>query len=194
MSAINSIKGDTRMSTIKISEEINHDRRRFFGTAAMTIAAAEFGMIGSLEAQSNAKPANVPQIKPGTNASFGPLKHVNAGVLSIAYAEAGPADGAPVLLFHGWPYDIHSFVDVAPILAAAGYRVLVPYLRGYGETRFLSAATPRNAQPAAIAADAISFMNALKVDKAVMGDLTGVAETRTFWLFSGPSASRPWSR
>jgi len=104
------------MSTIKISEGINHDRRRFFGTAAMTIAAAQFGMIGSLEAQSsNAKPANVPQIKPGTNASFGPLKHVNTGVLSIAYAEAGPADGPPVLLFHGWPYDIHSFVDLAPI-------------------------------------------------------------------------------
>jgi pimeloyl-ACP methyl ester carboxylesterase len=104
-----------------------------------------------------------------TKGTFGPLKHVNAGVLSIAYAEAGPADGPPVLLFHGWPYDIHSFVDVAPILAAAGYRVLVPYLRGYGETRFLSAATPRNAQPAAVAADAISFMDALKVDKAVMG-------------------------
>jgi hypothetical protein len=119
------------MSTIKVSEEINHNRRRFVATAAMTIAAAEFGMIGSLEAQSsNAKPANDPQIKQGTNASFRPLKHVNAGVLSIAYAEAGPADGPPVLLFHGWPYDIHSFVDVAPILAAAGYRVLVPYLRG----------------------------------------------------------------
>ena len=158
------------MSTIKVSEGINHDRRRFFATVAMTIAAAEFGMISSLEAQSsNAKPANVPQIKPGTNASFGPLKHVNAGVLSIAYAEAGPADGFPVLLFHGWPYDIHSFVDVARILAAACYRVLVPYLRGYGETRFLSAATPRNAQPAAVATDAISFMDALKIDKAVMG-------------------------
>jgi pimeloyl-ACP methyl ester carboxylesterase len=101
--------------------------------------------------------------------SFGPLKHVNAGVLSIAYAEAGPANGPAVLLFHGWPYDIHSYVDVVPILAAAGYRVLVPYLRGYGETQFLSATTPRNAQPAALAVDAISFMDALKIDKAIMG-------------------------
>src|SRR6266851_5693880 len=110
-----------KMNTIKLSEETKPNRRRFLGTAAMTIAAAEFGMIGSLQAQSsNAKPANVPQMKTGTNASFGPLKHVNAGVLSIAYAEAGPADGPAVLLFHGWPYDIHSFVDVAPILAAAG--------------------------------------------------------------------------
>ena len=158
------------MSPDKMSEEISLNRRRFLGTAAMTVAAAQLGVFGSMDAQaSTAKPANVPQIKPGTNASFGPLKHVNAGVLSIAYAEAGPADGPPVLLFHGWPYDIHSFVDVAPILAAAGYRVLVPYLRGYGETRFLSASTPRNAQPAAVAADAISFMDALKIDKAIMG-------------------------
>ena len=175
------------MSTIKISEGINHDRRRFFRAAALTIAATEFGMIGSLEAQSsNAKPANVPQINPGTNASFGPLKHVNAGVLSIAYAEAGPADGPTVLLFHGWPYDIHSFVDVAPILAAAGYRVLLPCLRGYGETRFLATATPRNAQPAAVAADAISFMDALKIDKAVMGGFDWGARNANLLAFLWP--------
>src|SRR5260370_1511404 len=146
------------------------DRRRFLRNATVAFAAAELATIGSADAQSSqTSPAPVPQIRPGTNTSFAPLKRVNAGVLSIAYAEGGPADGSPVLLFDGWPYDIHSFVDVAPILAAAGYRVLVPYLRGYGETRFLSAATPRNAQPAAVAADAISFMDALKIDKAVMG-------------------------
>jgi alpha/beta hydrolase family protein len=183
-----------------MSDQVNNDRRRFLRNSAITIAAAEFAMMSSAYAlpgaQSTKKDsaAGAPPIKPSTNASFGPLKHVNAGVLSIAYAEAGPANGPPVLLFHGWPYDIHSFVDVAPILAADGYRVLVPYLRGYGETRFLSAATPRNAQPAAVAADAISFMDALKIDKAVMGGFDWVAETRTFWLFSGPSASRPWSR
>ncbi len=183
-----------------MSDQVNNDRRRFLRNSAMTIAAAEFAMMSSAYALPGAQPskknsaAGAPPSRPGTNTSYGPLKQIDAGVLSIAYAEAGPADGPPVLLFHGWPYDIHSFVDVAPILAAAGYRVLVPYLRGYGETRFLSAATPRNAQPAAVAADAISFMDALKSIKRSWEDLTGVAETRTFWLFSGPSASRPWCR
>ena len=96
-------------------------------------------MIGSANAQSGkAKPAELPAIKPGTNTSFGPLKQIDAGVLNVGYAEAGPADGPAVILLHGWPYDIHSFVDVAPLLASAGYRVIVPYLRGYGTTRFLS--------------------------------------------------------
>jgi len=175
------------MSLDKMSEEISLNRRRFLGTAALTVGAAQLGVFGSMDAQaSTAKPANVPQIKQGTNASFGPLKHVNAGLLSIAYAEAGPLDGPPVLLFHGWPYDIHSFVDAAPILAAAGYRVLVPYLRGYGETRFLSAATPRNAQPAAVAADAISFMDALKIDKAVMGGFDWGARNANLLAFLWP--------
>jgi hypothetical protein len=112
------------MDRITTCDEIDHHRRRFFGTAAMTIAAVQLGMIGSAAAQSGkAKSAGVPAIKPETHTSFGALKRVNAGVLSIAYAEAGPADGPPVLLLHGWPYDIHSFVDVAPILANAGYRV-----------------------------------------------------------------------
>ena len=122
-----------------MSGEINHDRRRFFGTAAMTLAAAGFGMIGSANAQSGkAKPADVPTIKPGTNTSFGSLKQIDAGLLNVGYAEAGPTDGPAVVLLHGWPYDIHSYVDVAPLLAAVGYRVIVPYVRGYGTTRFLS--------------------------------------------------------
>src|SRR5260370_31613706 len=140
------------------------DRRRFLRNATVAFAAAELATIGSADAQSSqTSPAPVPQIRPGTNTSFGSLKRVNAGVLSIAYAEAGPADGPPVLLLHGWPYDIHSFVDVAPILANAGYRVLIPYLRGYGETRFLSADTPRNAQPDAVVAVTINFPKRIDV-------------------------------
>jgi hypothetical protein len=131
------------MGTIKITEEINRPRRYFIGTAAMTIAAAQLGMIGSADAQpSKANPADAPPIKPGTNTSFGPLKQIDAGVLNIGYAEAGPSGGPAVILLHGWPYDIHSYVDVAPLLASAGYRVIIPYLRGYGTTRFLAGDTP----------------------------------------------------
>src|ERR1700759_3175496 len=100
--------------------------------------------------------------------SFSALKQVDAGPLSVGYAEDGPADGPAVLLLHGWPYDIHSFAEVAPRLAAAGRRVIVPYLRGYGSTRFLSADTPRNGQQVALAVDAIALMDALKIDKAVV--------------------------
>ena len=126
------------MDTIKMSEQINFHRRRFFGSAAMTIAAVQFVLSGSATAQdSKTKPADPPRLKPGTNTSFAALKQIDAGVLNIGYAEAGPADGPAVILLHGWPYDIHSYVDVAPLLASAGYRVIVPYLRGYGTTRFL---------------------------------------------------------
>jgi len=100
--------------------------------------------------------------------SLGPIKQIDAGVLNIGYAEAGPAGGTPVVLLHGWPYDIHSFVDVAPILAARGYHVIVPYLRGYGTTRFLSKDTFRNAQQSAVALDIIKLMDALKIDKAIL--------------------------
>jgi pimeloyl-ACP methyl ester carboxylesterase len=152
-----------------MSEEINHDRRRFVATSAITIAAAQLGMIGSALAQSSkANPASVPAIKPGTNTSFGPLKQIDAGVLSISYVEAGPASGKPVILLHGWPYDIHSFVDVAPLLMAKGYRIIVPFLRGYGPTRFLSPDTFRNGQPAALAVDVTALMAALKIDTAIL--------------------------
>src|SRR2546429_3180711 len=97
-------------------------------------------------------------IKPGTNTSFASLKQIDAGVLNVGYAEAGPSDGRPVILLHGWPYDIHSYVDVAPLLASAGYRVIVPYLRGYGSTRFLASETPRNGQQSVVAVDAIALM------------------------------------
>jgi pimeloyl-ACP methyl ester carboxylesterase len=107
-------------------------------------------------------------MNPGTSTSFGALKQVDAGSLSVGYAEAGPADGPAVLLLHGWPYDIHSFAEVTPVLAAAGYRVLVPFVRGFGTTRFLSDGTPRNGQQAAVAADVISFMDALGTEQAIL--------------------------
>ena len=103
-----------------------------------------------------------------TNTSFDTLKRIDAGVLNIGYVEAGPGDGPAVLLLHGWPYDIHSFVDVAPLLAQAGYRVIVPYLRGYGTTRFLSSDTLRNGQPSVVALDSIALMDALKIEKAIL--------------------------
>src|SRR4051812_19838690 len=102
-------------------------------------------------------------------AVFGPIKQIDAGVLNVGYVEKGPARGAPVVLLHGWPYDIHSYEEVAPILAAKGYRVIVPYLRGYGTTRFLSKGTFRNAQQAAVALDIVKLMDALKIDKAILG-------------------------
>jgi pimeloyl-ACP methyl ester carboxylesterase len=161
-----------------MSEEIDHHRRRFFGTAAMSIAAIQFGMISSAHAQSgNAKPADVPAIKPGTNTSFPPLKQIDAGLLSVGYAEAGPANGPVVILLHGWPYDIYSFVDVAPLLASAGYRVIIPYVRGYGTTRFLSTGTFRNGQPSAVAGDVIAFMDALKIEKPILAGFDWGART-----------------
>jgi pimeloyl-ACP methyl ester carboxylesterase len=101
--------------------------------------------------------------------SFGALKQVEAGVLSVGYAEAGPADGPAVILLHGWPYDIHSFAEVTPLLASRGYRVIVPFVRGYGTTRFLSDDTLRNGQQAAVAADVIAHMDALGIEKAILG-------------------------
>jgi pimeloyl-ACP methyl ester carboxylesterase len=154
------------MDTFNTSEKIDRHRRRFFGTAAVTIAAAQLGLIGRADAQPKSK--ELPPIKPGTNTSFGPLKQINAGVLNVGYAEAGPANGPVVILLHGWPYDIHSFTDVAPLLASAGYRVIVPYVRGYGTTSFLSTDTLRNGQPSAVALDTVALMDALKIEKATL--------------------------
>jgi pimeloyl-ACP methyl ester carboxylesterase len=155
------------MDKVRISETIDQHRRRFFGAAALTVAAAQLGMIGTSDAQT--QPTKLPAIKPGTNTSFGPLEQIDAGVLNVGYAEAGPADGPVAVLLHGWPYDIHSFVDVAPLLASAGYRAIVPYLRGYGTTQFLSSDTLRNGQPLAVALDIIALMDALKIQKAIIG-------------------------
>ncbi|MCP6760431.1 MAG: alpha/beta hydrolase [Fischerella sp. CENA71] len=161
-----------------MSEKINYQRRRFLATAAMTIATTQLGIFGSAKAQSSkTKPAVVSMMKQGTNISFGSLKQIDAGVLNVGYAEAGSANGRPVILLHGWPYDIHSYIDVAPLLASAGYRVIVPYLRGYGMTRFLSSETLRNGQQSAIAADIIALMDALKIEKAILAGFDWGART-----------------
>jgi pimeloyl-ACP methyl ester carboxylesterase len=161
-----------------MSNEINHDRRRLVGAAALTFVTSQFALSGAAEAQlSKAKPANLGPVKPGTHTSFAPLKQIDAGVLSVGYAEAGPAEGPAVMLLHGWPYDIYSFVDVAPLLAAEGYRVIIPFLRGHGTTRFLSDATPRNGQPLAIATDIIALMDALNIQKATLAGFDWGART-----------------
>jgi len=141
-------------------------RRHLIGGVAAAAALAQLGPSAPASAQS-ASPVQ-PAIRPGTGQSFGPLKQIEAGLLNVAYVEQGPADGSPVILLHGWPYDIHSFADVAPMLAAAGHRVFVPYLRGYGATRFLSGDTVRNGQPSALAVDVIDFMNALRIERPVV--------------------------
>jgi pimeloyl-ACP methyl ester carboxylesterase len=163
------------MEMIKTFGQIDHHRRRFFGAAAVTIAAAQLGMVGSVNAQPSR--TKLPAIKPGTNTSFASMKQIDAGVLNVGYAEAGPANGPAVILLHGWPYDIHSFVDVAPLLASAGYRVIVPYLRGYGTTRFLSNETFRNGEQAAVAVDIIDLMDALKIEKATLAGFDWGART-----------------
>jgi len=163
------------MDKIKTSQDIDHRRRHFVGTAALTVAAAQLGMIGAVDAQPAR--AKLPTVKPGSHTSFGPLKQIDAGLLNVGYAEAGPADGPPVLLLHGWPYDIHSFVDVTPLLASAGYRVIVPYLRGYGSTGFLSSETFRNGQPSAVALDIVALMDALNIQKATLAAFDWGART-----------------
>ena len=167
---MNSRKQQTAIPTsASRPEKIHKDRRRFFGTAAMTVAAAQFGIFGleNIEA-SDLRSAAENISTPETTASFAPLKQIDAGLLNVGYAEAGPAGGPPVILLHGWPYDIYSFVDVAPLLASAGYRVIIPYLRGYGTTRFLSSGTVRNGQQAVVAVDIISLMDALKIQKPIL--------------------------
>jgi pimeloyl-ACP methyl ester carboxylesterase len=166
---------DERKWENDMSEHINRLRRDFLGMAAATFAA-QFGAVGASRARAGAKQA-LPAIKPGTNTSFAALKQIDAGLLNVGYAEVGPANGPSVILLHGWPYDIYSFVDVTPLLARAGYRVIVPYLRGYGTTRFLSDDTFRNGQPAAIAADVIALMDALKIEKATLAGFDWGART-----------------
>src|ERR687897_1059858 len=159
-------------------KEITCDRRRFLGTATMTFSATQLGMIGCADAQANkTDPADATTIEPGTNTSFDSLKQIDAGVLNVGYAEAGPSDGPAVILLHGWPYDIHSYVDVAPLLAEAGYRAIVPYLRGYGTTRFLSGDTFRNGQQSLIAVDIIALMDALDIEKAILAGYDWGART-----------------
>jgi pimeloyl-ACP methyl ester carboxylesterase len=154
----------------KTPVDVDVRRRALLGTAAFAVAAAPLGMLGCGAGGPGATTlTSAPALAPATKlTSFASLKHVDAGLLSVGYAEDGPADGPVAILLQGWPYDIHSYVDVAPLLASAGYRVIVPYVRGCGATRFLSSSTVRNGQPAACAVDTIALMDALKIGKATI--------------------------
>jgi pimeloyl-ACP methyl ester carboxylesterase len=154
---------------MNVNKNAPGDRRRFLKHAALGLAA-----IRSASAQSSSK---LSPITPGKNTSLGAIKQIAAGVLNVGYADLGAPNAPPVLLLHGWPYDIHSYVHVAPMLASAGYRVIVPYLRGYGSTRFLSGEAFRNGQQAAPAVDTIALMDALKIDKAVLAGFDWGART-----------------
>jgi pimeloyl-ACP methyl ester carboxylesterase len=152
-----------------MNADITLDRRRFLGGIVTAVAATQLGTISLAAEAAGPATAGPPRSEQGgAGGSYGPLKQVDAGVLSVGYAESGPADGPVVILLHGWPYDIHSFVDVAPRLVAAGYRVIVPHLRGYGTTRFLSHDALRNGQPSALASDVVALMDALKIPHAVL--------------------------
>ena len=149
------------------STAVDKGRRMILGAAALGAATVPFVLAGGASAHGGAATATRPA-RTATSSPFGPLKSVRAGVLDVAYAEAGPARGQAVVLLHGWPYDIHSYAEVAPLLVAAGFRVIVPYLRGYGVTRFVSNDTPRNGQPAALADDVVQLMDALRLRTAVL--------------------------
>ena len=154
-------------------EEIDSGRRTFCGGAAMTFAAIPLGVVGAASLDA-AQPVTA---RVATPVNFEPVKQQQAGVLNVGYAEAGPPNGPAAILLHGWPYDIHSFVEVAPILAGKGYRVIVPYLRGYGPTRFLSAETMRSGEPAAAASDLIALMDALYIRSAFLAGFDWGART-----------------
>ena len=149
------------------------DRRTFAKAVGLGVAATAAAGTGPAafaadsDGPERAVPV-IPTIAPGTHTAFRELKQVRAGVLDVGYAEAGPQHAPAVILLHGWPYDIHSFVDVAPLLADAGYRVIVPYLRGHGSTTFVSPTTVRNAQQSAVALDVVALMDALHIRKAVL--------------------------
>jgi len=166
---------------MNIAEAISISRRHFamvsFSTGAALLTPRSLFAEGAQPPSSTASPAGSPATKPQTHESLGPLKQIDAGLLNVGYAEVGPADGSPVILLHGWPYDIHSFADVAPLLALKGYRVIIPFLRGYGTTCFLSSDTFRNGQQSVVALDIIALMDALKIHKAVVGGFDWGART-----------------
>jgi pimeloyl-ACP methyl ester carboxylesterase len=170
-----------------MSQKTTYDRRRFLSNALMTLGAAELAMLGIANGQFPTKRSTS---RHQTSGSFGTLKQIDAGVLNVGYVEAGPTNGKPVILLHGWPYDIYSFEQVTPILVAKGYRVIVPYLRGFGTTRFLSTDTNRNGQQSAIASDIISLMDALKIDKAIIAGFDWGARTANIMAALWPERCR----
>ncbi|MDJ1467656.1 alpha/beta fold hydrolase [Xanthocytophaga flava] len=154
----------------------NINRRHFLSMASFAVTIAELSSINLLNAESHTQADRYNPIST-KQTSFEQIKQIKAGVLDVGYTEAGPSHGQPVILLHGWPYDIHSYTEVASLLAAKGYRVIVPYLRGYGTTHFLSAQTPRNGQQSALATDVIALMDALKIEKAIIGGFDWGART-----------------
>jgi pimeloyl-ACP methyl ester carboxylesterase len=162
-----------------MTEEINSRRRLLLGTTVAGIGLLELGLSGLAKAQSNSTTAGATAGTSGSGrvATFDNIRQINAGTLNIGYVDEGPQNGPVVILMHGWPYDIYSFAEVTPMLTAAGYRVIVPYLRGYGSTRFLSADTPRNGQQSVVAVDLIALMDALKIDQAILGGFDWGART-----------------
>jgi pimeloyl-ACP methyl ester carboxylesterase len=152
------------MTISRSTEAIDLPRRRVLGTAAFGLAAMPLLMAAKASAAEASSAGTIPR----ANTGFSPLKQIDAGIMSVGYAEMGPSDGEVVILLHGWPYAIDSFADVAPLLASAGYRVIVPYLRGHGTTRFLSGESFRNGQPSAVALDTVAMMDALKIEKAIL--------------------------
>jgi pimeloyl-ACP methyl ester carboxylesterase len=158
-----------------MQDTVNQRRRRLIGTTAAGLGLLELGL-GNLAHAQTAKTGHGGK-KIAHHTSFDAINQIDAGTLNIGYVDTGPKDGQPVILLHGWPYDIYAFVDVAPILASQGYRVIVPYLRGYGSTRFLANETPRNGQQAVVAVDIIALMDALKIDQAIFGAFDWGART-----------------
>ena len=162
---------------MKRKESIGISRRRLLAIAGASAGATLFAGSPLLAREDAIAPTTANTTANAGSTSLGALKQIDAGLLNVGYAEAGPANGPAVILLHGWPYDIYSFVDVAPLLALAGYRVIVPYLRGYGTTRFLSSDTFRNGQPSVVALDIIAFMDALKIEKPILAGFDWGART-----------------
>ena len=160
-----------------MSDQFTLPRRSFLGKAAVGVAATQLAASITVFAQSRDVTPTPAQSASAPLKILGPVKSIEAGVLNVGYAEMGPPSGAPIILLHGWPYDIHTYVDVAPLLASEGFRVIVPHLRGYGTTRFISSTTPRNGQQAAIAVDIIALMDALKIQRATIAGCDWGART-----------------
>lgn len=161
-----------------MSGKFNFNRRHFLGAAAMTLAAPQIALAGlAAEKSGPIRLTGTNQMNHMANNSFETIKQINAGELNVGYAEAGPENGPVVILLHGWPYDIYSFSDVTPLLVSAGYRVIVPWLRGYGQTNFLSDKSLRNGQQSVIAVDIINLMDALRIRTAIIGGFDWGART-----------------
>lgn len=162
---------------MKLSDVKGISRRRLLEMGTLSAGATLLGHNPVFAEPAATVVGDVSSTLEAGHSKFASLKKIGAGLLNVGYAEDGPLNGPPVILLHGWPYDIYSFVDVAPLLASAGYRVIVPYLRGYGTTSFLSSETFRNAQQSAVALDIINLMDALKVQKAIIGGFDWGART-----------------